>query len=67
MSMGADFRPEIISSAPCIQLFRRHRLLPILPYIGDTPPPLQVEFELLCIDRLTDTVVIRGGMFVIRF
>ena len=67
MSIGAGFGTEITSIAPCIQLFKRHSLLPILRLIDDTALPLQIEFELLCIDRLTDTVIVRGGMFVIRF
>ena len=46
MSIGAGFGTEITSSAPCIQLFKRHRLLPILRFIGDTALPLQVKFEL---------------------
>ena len=47
MRIGPSFGTQITSSAPCIQLFKRHRLLPILRFIGDTALPLQVEFELL--------------------
>ncbi|MCP9221411.1 hypothetical protein MKP08_01430 [Erythrobacter sp. LQ02-29] len=46
MSIGAGFGTEITRSAPCVQLFKRHKLLPILQLIGDAALPLQVEFEL---------------------
>ena len=47
MRIGPGFGTEITSSAPCIQLFKRHRLLSILRPIGDTAPPLQIKIELL--------------------
>jgi hypothetical protein len=46
MSIGASFRTEIASSAPCVQLFKRHRFLSIQRLIGDTALSLQIEFEL---------------------
>ena len=46
MTIGTGFGTKITSSAPCVQLFKRHRLLSILRFIGDPALPLQVKFEL---------------------